>query len=370
MRSEWETVTSYSNLARQSSFQAWVDGSGILTDYSDFTILIPTHERRAHLRQILDYYRDFEGRVLVGDSTDTAVPANELPENARYIHYPGMEFVAKMKRFVAEAGTTYAMLCADDDFITPGGISAALAFLKNNPDYESAQGRQVSFIRSDQVRFSPIYFHTIGFDLDAEKPSERLHAYMGHYVQQYYAVHHAETLKRAFAALSNFKNENFIELVVTCMCAIAGKHKVLPVFYSAREQRPGGLVHKRIFEVVNDPEYKEDLQKFSNAMIRELLIRESLSLEEALEVVGNALVDYVDFDRSWDAGAYSTLEDAKKRLVRQWKDRNPRITISDLNQTFDVLEKTGNPMHDEQANREVQRIAEIVARHSARPVAV
>ena len=104
---------------------------------ADLTLLIPTHERPAYLKRILDYYRELPLQILVGDSSAAAYD-EPLPGNVTYIHYPDAEFYEKMNLFVRRAATPYAVLCADDDFIAPGGMQAALAFLKDNPDYASA----------------------------------------------------------------------------------------------------------------------------------------------------------------------------------------------------------------------------------------
>jgi len=43
-----------------------------------------------------------------------------------------------MGLFLLRSQTPFTVLCADDDFITPEGMLAALAFLKENDDYASA----------------------------------------------------------------------------------------------------------------------------------------------------------------------------------------------------------------------------------------
>lgn len=337
--------------------------------FSDLTVLIPTHERPKYLRRILDYYRGLDAPIMIADSSAEPFPANELPDNVDYTHYAGVDFYSKMTDFVGRCRTTYCVICPDDDFVVPAGISAALEFLKENRDYASAQGRQVSYVHGQKLDFSLIYLHSIAYELDADTPSGRFRQLMRLYVQQVYAVQYTETLQRAFPACRGIENKNFGELIFCSYAAFRGKHKVMPTFYCVREQPRGGLPVKSITEVLHLPEHQGDVDLYSKALVRELAIREGLTTDAALQVVAEALETYFDFDKSWRSGAYATLEDARDRTVRRWKDADNGAPIQKLYERFDVVEKLGNPSHDDSANAALQVVAQAILKHGVNAAA-
>lgn len=96
-------------------------------------------------------------RILIADGMVHPLLARIL-ENSResfprldieYVRYPDdtdfRRFYAKMSDAVARVRTPYAMLVDNDDFLSPGGIDAAVAYLDANSDYVCASGRVAGF---------------------------------------------------------------------------------------------------------------------------------------------------------------------------------------------------------------------------------
>ncbi len=96
-------------------------------------------------------------RILIADGMVHPLLARIL-ENSRerfphldieYVRYPDdkdfRDFYAKMSDAAARVRTPYAMLVDNDDFLSPGGIDAAIAHLDAHSDYVCASGRVAGF---------------------------------------------------------------------------------------------------------------------------------------------------------------------------------------------------------------------------------
>ena len=333
----------------------------------DLTILIPTFERPRHLRRLLSYYESLSVHVLIGDSSLHPFPAGELPSNAMYFHYPEVDFEEKMIQFVANAETTYSVLCPDDDFLTPSGLARCLEFLKENPDYSSAQGRAISFLPQGRFAFHAIYLHAVDYAIDAETASERFCQMMSLYVQQFYAVQRTDTIRDAFGVSGGYLNTAFSEVVLCAFGAMRGKHRVLPILYCAREQGETPADRKTISQTFEDSEYRDDLKRFSKTIVPELMVQDGITAAEGVKVVGNALLDYLAFDVDWYTGGYQTLESARERWVKRRKDCDSRMSVKQLKEEFNRLSKQGDPSHDKDALAELSMIARLVEETQALP---
>src|SRR5665647_722317 len=96
-------------------------------------------------------------RILIADGQVHPSLARIL-ENSResfphldieYVHYPDdasfRHFYAKMSDAAQRVRTPYAMVVDNDDFLSFGGIEAAIAFLDANSDYVCSSGRVAGF---------------------------------------------------------------------------------------------------------------------------------------------------------------------------------------------------------------------------------
>ena len=282
------------------------------------------------------------------------------PDRHAYFHYPEVDFEEKMIRFAANAETTYAVICPDDDFLTPSGLAHCLDFLKKNPDYSSAQGRAISFLPQGRFAFHAIYLHAIDYAIDAETAGERFCQMMQLYVQQFYAVQRTDTIRDAFAVYGGFLNPNFAEVVFCAFGAMRGKHRVLPIFYCAREQGGAPVGRLAISRTFEDPAYQDDLKRFSKTIVPELMAHDGITAQDGVKIVGEALLDYLTFDVDWYTGGYQTLESARERWVKRRKDCDPRMSVKRLKEEFDRLSKQGDPSHDQDALAELPTIARLV----------
>jgi hypothetical protein len=158
------------------------------------------------------------------------------------------------------------MIVADDDYVTPTGLSTCLKFLDDNPEYSCALGTYLVFNpNSGRPRFSLMYPHIYRLDLNQRTPAERIQALFRNYFQTYYAVHRSSNVKGYGSYMAPLKEESkFTEKLFAIITAANGKNKVLPVFYSAREHIPGSASSSWVHldTLSRDPKYKEEYRIF------------------------------------------------------------------------------------------------------------
>lgn len=124
----------------------------------DLTIICPLHYRENFLDEFLEYYDDFPCKIILTDSTDKPMSSvnyslskkykdHELfphyfeSEEIIYIHEPNEVYYRKMFKALDLVETPYVVEIPDDDVIYKDAIKEVLSFLKQNQEYQFAQGR-------------------------------------------------------------------------------------------------------------------------------------------------------------------------------------------------------------------------------------
>ncbi len=203
---------------------------------SDFTLIIPTHNRHKFLERLLNYYNSFDINftIVILDSSDTPFSNLPLNKNFLYKHCPNQGFMEKIYFSLKEIKTSFSALCADDDFMIPLGIENCCNFLRSNNDYASAQGRVVRFESLESTLYTPdeVQARSINFDNSIDRVT---YGMVTNYTQTFYSIHRTEFLKSIFSDARSI-NYSLIELFVTFSAHAYGKHKVIPSFYYIREE--------------------------------------------------------------------------------------------------------------------------------------
>lgn len=254
------------------------------------TIYVPTYNRQAFLKRVLDYYVDSGFQVLASD--DTKTPFAEAAD------YPNLTYCQSGLPFsqsLAEPGlehvsTPYMVMCADDILIPPAAIAECVEFLDAHPDYAAAQGYQ-----------SSMYYVDDGYDLrmgaatatdfSAEKPSDRLLKFFSVPHRLYWGVWRTDAWKQVYSSvpLSVLNEPRTVncESMIYFATALVGKLRRLPIFFSLHEDVPsleakkrrGGFTH---WEYATSPEHKESFDAFVEQAATLLQKFEDLDREEAV----------------------------------------------------------------------------------------
>ena len=274
-------------------------------------IIIPTYERPAYLRRILNYYSDCgkDFKIIVADSSsdenkkvNKEIISSVSNLDIQYLDdYPAkISPYHKIADAVNHADEKYCALCADDDFVTPDGINQSVDFLEKNLDFAIAHGRYVSFHFEDDERgkqqfyWKPIYSQeSIAFP----DPETRLSYHLSNYlIATFYAVHRTDFMKMILKETVKFTNyDRFGELLLSMLALIYGKMKCLDVLYAARDYFPSssGQTSKSIRGYMKDGTYGEKYAKFRDCLSTHLRTQTELDVEESEKIVDDAMPTYM-----------------------------------------------------------------------------
>lgn len=272
------------------------------------SIIIITHNRPKYLRRILDYYSGYDAdhKIIVSDSSSEEIKTtnrqiiSSFPKlDILYIgHY--VDKVDDFRHQVADTlkyvKTKYCVLCADDDFVTPGGIKRSVEFLESNPDFSVVHGRYVCFyLKGKKKKFywQPAYsYESISFD----EPEARLEKHLSDYsVGTLLAVQRSSFLKMVFKETSKFADdERFAEFLPSMLALIYGKMKFLDMPYSAREiiLNSAGIRNENFQEFMKEGSYDEKYIKFRECLASHLSKNSRLDTEKSKILIDKAMTAY------------------------------------------------------------------------------
>ncbi len=267
------------------------------------TIIIPTYNRYERLERLLNYYKSYNfpaKKIYVLDSSDRGEVSDSLQsllesENVDYLRYPSdIPSAVKISRGIENVSTLYTILCADDDFITPSGMKKCVDFLELHPDYNSAQGRITAFWIKDNSlhRIAPVQFYGRTIDTNADTPNGRIIQQFSLYQNHLYAVKRTKSLRIWSEVVKSTINEplnpdsnieilgSLREILETYVSVILGKHKVLPIFYCARESIEGSpSIYTEIETVIE--KYPDDYSRFIESLASLLSTVQEIGRHEA-----------------------------------------------------------------------------------------
>jgi len=261
---------------------------------NNITLVIPTHNRHKYLTRLLDFYSSVEIKIFIADSTQKKY--NKIDNsNVTYLHYPNTNFFEKLSDTFKKIETDYVFMCADDDFIIPSAIEKCCNFLDKNKDFSSVQGYYVSFINTyNHVHYFNTYPNLKNYYIRGDTPEERLNQQMSSYFHHVYSVHRTLSLKQAFN-LKPLKNLNLIELVISIVSVLNGKHRILPFLYCFRQTIPDSASVKieRLETIVNNPEMKAEFIHFKAILSEFTSQKLNISLEKSETLISESIESFL-----------------------------------------------------------------------------
>ena len=215
--------------------------------FTQFTLIIPTYGRYTCLRRLLTFYKGygFPFPIIVLDSCggpeadDDMLQLLESPQVVWKKFTPAVEFAQKLAEGCEYLKTEYAALCADDDFLLPNGILAALRCIKENPEVSSVVGKVFNHQllgQNQRILLSSLYNPTAS----ATQPTAaaRVEWYLGGGLEHlpFYGVQRSKLLQETWRNTTEHAGSlGLEELYVSSACLIAGHMLTIPEFYSSRE---------------------------------------------------------------------------------------------------------------------------------------
>ena len=235
----------------------------------NLTICIFTLNRHQELTRLVKFLTGTKMKILILDASNESkfLLRND---NLEYFHVPNMPLQERLRKFAELATTKYLLLSPDDDYWAPNGVSEVLQFLEKNLDYASAQGLRIRFFDFPFFHWIPDYVNQMTLDFSQENKVERLRdmATGMHYI--YSVIRRNEYIKitNCLREVNSIKRNAAMmsELIFNYTLPLLGKHKVLPVFYSARKAHPYEAGDVNFNQWVNDKSDR-DAVKFSENII-------------------------------------------------------------------------------------------------------
>lgn len=205
------------------------------------TLVVVNHDRPAFLLRTLEYYRDYQGPVLVLDSSAEASSgiAQTFP-GVTYLHVPQLHTAsphAKVAANLEHVKTPYTVFAADDGFILQDAVAECAAFLEANPDYGVSQGYSLGYVSlGNQVNFYR-YDRTGREDYSAQDSQARLMDLASEPwpLSAAHGVIRTELVKGWYEALPEATGPQWLALGLTYFLLGSAKARVLPIAYSVQD---------------------------------------------------------------------------------------------------------------------------------------
>jgi glycosyltransferase domain-containing protein len=334
------------------------------------TIVIPTYNRPGYLKRLLDYYSAFDVDVVVSDSSKEAFDGLAGFRRVRYFHYPSLDMVDKLALTLKKIRTKYLVFCGDDDFIIVESVCECIRFLEENPDYASAQGYYTSFYKKKKrAVYGPSYLHIIGFDNNSPSAETRVRTQLLNYMDTLYSVQRTANMRQIYAyAYRKVSDYNLMELIVTIGTLINGKHRVLPIFYCARESVDGSYSDftVNLDQIAVMGSFAEQYGHFGDILTAHYARRAGTSKENAKKIISHLLDEYINMHRMVKSSARMKVI-GKIDHVSAVAGRGMRYLYFELKRIRNirlVRKTTGFPYDDKEARKQLEEIDSFIMKHN------
>ena len=261
----------------------------------DLSIVIFTHNRQHYLKRVLSYYKPYDIKIIIVDSTKSKADQSMVrAHNIIYLHRPDEVIIKKLKQAVAKVQTEYMAFCADDDFAIPRALSRCVEFLRENTDYVTALGNFAFFKwENNTIRWKAAYH--VRESIDNSSAHERFIETIGKsmHFQLLYSVCRTGVMQKIYEDMPMHSNTVLHEHYVLALLSIYGKVKHLPIFYGAREEAANAVAYElmKFIQMKDDVKYKSEYQDFIDTLVNAIEKVDRISKEDAADYVMNGMDD-------------------------------------------------------------------------------
>lgn len=233
-----------------------------------FTIIIPTHNRHEYLKRSISYYSKFNIEVYIVDSSDNSFDTSELPSNFSYVHLPGALFHDKILHACKNIANERIALCPDDDFLLPSALYKAEGEMLADSNVSISLGNFIFFNSEQPERFySKNPPHPNPKLLSEGDASSQINHFMANFTQVLWSLYRKDVLIKSFEfiKLAKYKNDNFIELTISCVAFSMGSLNFIPHITGVREVSPNEHWATR-HRTISSRRDMQDIKTFTNGI--------------------------------------------------------------------------------------------------------
>ena len=196
------------------------------------TIVIFTYNRHKFLKRTLNYWSNYNIKLVILDGSDTKLEDPCLKhQNIKYIYNTNglYERLLSSKDYI---DTEFMILGADDEFYLPSALSSCVEFLCKDLSFSSCGGRAIGFDFDYKKRLigKKIYPRLKNLSLDQDSANKRVFNHFSNYVPaHFYSVIRFEKWKKiclyVFQKKYNFAAAHELQLEFLVM--VSGKSKII-----------------------------------------------------------------------------------------------------------------------------------------------
>jgi len=256
---------------------------------SELTIVVPTHNRHHLLARLLPTLLGLDVPLLIIDSTSQPYPNPPTAMNVTYIHCPGMGILEKLRKYISECvSTPFMLMDADDTFPLKTSVMKALQFLKEHPDYSSAQG--VTYLHRDG-RFEQHRKDAELYQCDSVRPSIRILQHHVCDIHNFYGVQRTDCWKYVLGLMPDaLTNPTLTEEFQLMASLIHGKSKRTNDFFHVIDEVPSlGSNEGGMTPPFTQERYAPQFELFKSILAAAIVEKEPMPIVAARRYIDSAL---------------------------------------------------------------------------------
>ena len=272
----------------------------------DLTIIITARNRRSTLPRVIEYYKEFKGKVILLDESSKSWGDIAKYDYLEYIHLPDSNWMNSMCYALNQVQTKYVTVIPDDDFLMLNNIGNIIQFLEENPKYICATGQQIAMY-DDGFQYETLeYLFELG-SICSNDRLERMKFYWTNFHAKVHAVTSTQIQRDIYRFMVDHDNLCAIRIfdkLFSLFVSNAGKIKMLPVVQMVRS-REKLTIDYSILSVAErlDPESK--LLKH---------IKPNLTFESSfMDLDIDPLLEYLDISKNFLKEIHASLCDQKQK---------------------------------------------------------
>lgn len=259
------------------------------------TIVIMSYNRHIYLKRTIQYWSNYNVKILVLDGSDIKFDDPcLLLKNIKYVHNKE-GYYNRLLSSVHYIDTEFMILGCDDEFYLPSALSTCIDFLTKEDSYSCCGGRAVGFFTLNKIVFGAEQYPKLkDLCLDDDNALNRIERHFSNYVPAHnYSVIRSNKWKE----ISNhiFKKEYkffaSLELQIEFLVMFSGKSKIIPQLMwmrnvevpPSRKSNPTAFSNMQIVEWWYDKKFNEEKKDFLHLMKRacdELVVNKNFNYTE------------------------------------------------------------------------------------------
>ncbi len=203
----------------------------------DLTIVIPTYERPKYLKRSIDFWKNYDFKILYLDGSINAQNNLDLPNNVTYIH-SNTPILQRLTMSAREVTTPYACFLSDDEFFLPDVLNNMIKFLDENSDFVSIGGGCARFVYKWKYLDLKLMYNKMQLkEIENSELNIRTTQHLKNYLPRtIYGVNRTSAWLNALNAMKFASSMPLtgIEIIFELMIVVQGKVKIMPEIHWLR----------------------------------------------------------------------------------------------------------------------------------------